>query len=528
MKSIGIAFKKHEIIMVALRYGLSDISLEDYRILPFLDSPEEGREGMIQHNLDLFIKEHRSARDNVFLVLPRDDVLVQFLQLPAAAADDLAATLGYEIDRHTPFSAEDVCFGYHVVKGPQEDGLISVLLVTAKKESIDYYTTLFKNVGVRLRGIETTVTSLLNLLTQLHAPPDLPIDVQWIKKYPALVSLYMKHCSGLFPRITRVLQQEDAADDRRAVDIMVEYLGSECYDVIIPEGTDLCLSRVLHIPDSAPERFAFQDLYDRVLRLLINLPLQKHEPDAIRLILSGRDMESDFLQSAPEDIRENFEVLRRLPVTTASHIGESVHSLSPLLAAAAGAALKGLKQMHIDLNMVPPAQRLRKKRSKRKIIAAAAAALLVVGSGALIARSIWQLNIRHAVLTGQLDELKKEVRSIEGLQSEAENIDAFAEAIESIRTEDKSKLVLLEEVTDLMPSDSWLTQFDYDADEKEIKLSGYSDSASQLIPILEESSYFENVRFTSPITTDRRTGKERFRLEMTISTKGEKNETDAS
>jgi general secretion pathway protein L len=68
-----------------------------------------------------------------------------------------------------------------------------------------------------------------------------------------------------------------------------------------------------------------------------------------------------------------------------------------------------------------------------------------------------------------------------------------------------------------MPMDGWLSDFSYKVSNKKIKLSGYAVSASKLIPILEESKLLENVKFTSPITTDRKSEKEKFRIEMTVS-----------
>lgn len=151
-------------------------------------------------------------------------------------------------------------------------------------------------------------------------------------------------------------------------------------------------------------------------------------------------------------------------------------------------------------------------------MAAAVAVLLVCSLAANFVNNIINMNLRQTVLTEQLGQLKLEVQSIEDLQSDAEKIERFSVVIKNIKKEDASKLKLLEELTGLIPEDSWLTEFRYTAKEKKIKLSGYAVSASKLIPILEESQLFENVRFTSPITTEKGRNKERFRLEMTVST----------
>ncbi|MFQ6017531.1 MAG: PilN domain-containing protein [Kiloniellaceae bacterium] len=54
----------------------------------------------------------RSAE--VILRLPRDKVLRRLVELPSAAAENLREVLAFEMDRHTPFKAEEVYFDYRV------------------------------------------------------------------------------------------------------------------------------------------------------------------------------------------------------------------------------------------------------------------------------------------------------------------------------------------------------------------------------------------------------------------------------
>ena len=76
----------------------------------------------------------------------------------------------------------------------------------------------------------------------------------------------------------------------------------------------------------------------------------------------------------------------------------------------------------------------------------------------------------------------------------------------------KEKDILLDVLTELaniMPADSWLTDFDYKEvlDAKsgiirvELIISGQASSSSALIPILENSPYFEKVEFVGSVTT---------------------------
>jgi len=65
----------------------------------------------------------------------------------------------------------------------------------------------------------------------------------------------------------------------------------------------------------------------------------------------------------------------------------------------------------------------------------------------------------------------------------------------------------------------WLTRFSYSEKKgkRQIDLSGFANAASEIIPILEESEFFEDVKFKSSIVKDKSTGKEKFNLKATVS-----------
>ncbi len=71
-------------------------------------------------------------------------------------------------------------------------------------------------------------------------------------------------------------------------------------------------------------------------------------------------------------------------------------------------------------------------------------------------------------------------------------------------------MVLINEMSKILPDDTWLTRIDIAG--KEVQIQGQSSTAASLIGLLEESPVFENVRFRSPVTQIPRTDAERFHL----------------
>jgi general secretion pathway protein L len=71
-------------------------------------------------------------------------------------------------------------------------------------------------------------------------------------------------------------------------------------------------------------------------------------------------------------------------------------------------------------------------------------------------------------------------------------------------------LELLDELTRILPDDTWITRLDIKGSELEIQ--GQSASAAALIPLIESSSILQNPRFRSPVTQIPRSDVERFHL----------------
>ncbi len=79
---------------------------------------------------------------------------------------------------------------------------------------------------------------------------------------------------------------------------------------------------------------------------------------------------------------------------------------------------------------------------------------------------------------------------------------------------------VIETLTRLLPDDTYLRQFKLK--NREIRLSGHSAAASNLVGVIEDSPLFEKARFRSPVTQDTRAGLERFNLSAEIPGGGEK------
>lgn len=516
MRSIGIVFKNEEMAIVSLRDGLNEVFLEGYNILPFMDLKGQEKEEVILKTLDRFLKIHKGARDNIFIALPRDAALIQTISLPIAVEENLRKSLEYEMDHHTPFSPEEIYFDYHVLRRMPESGRLYLMLITVKKELVDSYIRLFQKAKIKLRSIEITSTALFNVFQDTLTPSEKMVDLSWLKNNKVLKERYLKKLIQKSPRVADFFKAEETVTPDPTTSILVEYLDKDQFEInLVDEGT-FYYSKSLNLSNE-PIETHFCQTHENGLKSLIHLPVKKGKGKEIRFFLSGKEMEKEYVEHAPENIKAAFSVINSFKVRPDKNRKRAATAVLPILSVPIGLALKGLKKTAIDINFLPLNQRLKKKRSKKKMIAAAVPIFLLLLIGYLISNSVNTINLREKALDKELKELKRKAIDVEKLRNSAETIEAAAGAVGKVKTADPSKLKFLEELTLIIPMDGWLSDFSYKASDRKVNLSGYAVSASKLIPILEESRLFENVKFTSPITTDRREQKERFRIEMTVS-----------
>jgi len=78
----------------------------------------------------------RRARDTA-LIVPSDKILSKALTLPLAAEENLREVLSFEMDRHTPFSAEQVYYDFSITGRSAERQELSLVLFYAPRKIVD-------------------------------------------------------------------------------------------------------------------------------------------------------------------------------------------------------------------------------------------------------------------------------------------------------------------------------------------------------------------------------------------------------
>ncbi len=145
-------------------------------------------------------------------------------------------------------------------------------------------------------------------------------------------------------------------------------------------------------------------------------------------------------------------------------------------------------------------------------------AILVAGLVVLALAYGWLLFDRQYRLLDHLDVQFTEVKSaVAALRAEQQARLETNQIIADLNAHRHNRTLSLrawEEITRILPDTAWLT--DLTIDGTEVTMSGFARSASDLIPSLERSDLFSNVKFASRVTKDRGLKNERFSIKMDV------------
>lgn len=283
-------------------------------------------------------------------------------------------------------------------------------------------------------------------------------------------------------------------------------------DSFLPEGGRDAADIVLRLP------------IDRVVRRQIELPLGA-EADLRRIIGFEIERQTPF---QADQAYFDYRVLGRdrgrgrLAVELVAAARQSVddaialasaHGLDPDIVDVQGLDQPGLPA----LNLMPRSngEGVGRRRSTLRLVFAAAAAT------AIVVAIIVPLNRLDRAIERAKQEMataRQEAAAVDDIRGELDQITQESQFMTDKRRQALPAILVLDEVTRVLPIDSWL--FEMHVNGKEVRLVGFSTGASNLIRLMEESPRFERARFRSPLMNNQNNGFEQFDLSVDVVSEG--------
>ena len=174
---------------------------------------------------------------------------------------------------------------------------------------------------------------------------------------------------------------------------------------------------------------------------------------------------------------------------------------------------RGQSVSALAINLLPESARQRRPDDARYLNLALAVIALVLLLGVIALPIVNKLQVintleaRSDVVTGKAEVTRR-------LREEVEQLSADARFLVDRKLGTPLALEVIDELTRILPDDTWLNRLDIKR--REVQIQGQSASAAALIPLIESSDLLRNPSFRSPVTQIPRSNTERFHLSAEI------------
>lgn len=451
MKSIGIEIRNDSWAVVGLKRTVYGVRTKGYRFLT--GETVKDRLG----ELKSFIAEAGLGGADVTIGLPKEDVIIKAVQIPAPSVDAIGEILRYEIAKHIPFFVDDVYYDYQILGW--KDGLFVVLFASVKKAYVDEIFEQFKMVNNSgLFCVDTYSTALFNSIYFCEkASHEDNVSVVNIRKKDVSVDTF----AGCAPADSRRIEIDETH--------WRHWIGS--------------LVRELKFTEAVLKSHPWMRTLDRVV------------------VISEMPIEEGFLSA----LKDSTELQVTVPASSRTQL--------PLNAMPAlGLALAALGKAKLDIDILPAVSSWKKRVGSYSHIA-------LVGMVAVLLGMVFiSYLIRERLTLNRLESALSEINGeTDGLRKHTAELKLIDERIRTIeRIEGRTfpnALDVLKELAVLLPYGTYLTGFEYKSGI--IYIDGFSDQASSLLFLIEKSKFMKDLEFVGQITktSDR---KDRFRIKASI------------
>jgi Tfp pilus assembly protein PilN len=403
----------------------------------------------------LAVSELKAEKADVTLNIPKEWVIIKTAELPVAVKENLPDVVQREIDRLTPFSAEDALFDFRVLN--EDDKKLTILLAAAKADIVNKYIESLKGKNIVVTCVSLNLSCIGSMLNFVYGNKDY---------------VYM----------------EINNDGFEGALFMNEAL-REAFTGDFIDGDDNSKAETV------------------LAKIALSADPVKKAGRTPQVLLSLNNMSPSFIELLKSKANIPFKLINENDIRLRIHGGAG-----PIPYYAVGGVLERLSDKAEGFNLLTKGIR---ERQKTPVVLTAALLLTIAALGVL--NMVMPLKTEQKkLLTIESDMAlrKKEVKKFEWLAQEIKTVDKDNSDMKSFRGSRPPSIDIIREITSVLPQNAWLTRMHIS--ETNVELEGYANPATALLLKLEASSYFKKAEFASQTFKDVQKGLDRFQIRMEI------------
>lgn len=416
----------------------------------------------LRREIQSFFKSNGLSKDNIVLGIPRKDIVMRYLDLPSEVGDNLKQVVRYQVQSFEPTEEDRFYYDYAVLKNSSAQKRLEILLVMVKKSLLDDHLRLLNELGIHPVAVVGSSMGLSNIFLQNRK------DI-----YDKTYILSDIHTSSL--------------------EILALHHGAFVYSHEASRGEgqswrDLILGEV----DEATSKIRI-GAEDTLENIILSGEASAAAHEELKILVPDCELLEKSLQIS-------------IPDENKPHLQEAASVL--------GLAYTGMaRRPHIRMNMLP--DELRRHQTRWAYVPAAIFGLVIL---ALLMALGFHRMFQNQKLISRLDQelqaIKTPVEKVQSIRKQADELENKIKSYDTLLHKKDMNLEILRELTTLLPSDTYLSLYQYR--DGKITLSGLSSSSSDLISKLEESPLLKNVVVKGPMFPDAQSGKDRFTFEAEL------------
>ncbi len=252
---------------------------------------------------------------------------------------------------------------------------------------------------------------------------------------------------------------------------------------------------------------------EQVLRKKLSLPVEAEE-NLRQVIAFEMDRYTPF---KAEQVYFDYRLVRHdkqlevsLAVAPQAAVDEPLRQLASWGAQVTAVLVAGDVMEDVPCNLLPAGKRQKGKNTRlSRLNTALASGVLAMLCIALVL-PIWQKRETVLALRPLLKEARQQATVAEDLRRQLETLMAEYNYLLDKKRESPPVVAVLDDVTRILPDDTWVQQFDLKG--KEMQIQGETASSSKLSGLFEQAKTLHNASFRAPLTKGQSANSERFQL----------------
>jgi general secretion pathway protein L len=229
-------------LLVELGGGEIALSVDGGGSIQSLDAFSTGQDmNLLRQRVRELLQRHELTEVNRELLLDESAVLTSTVVMPLAAEINLRRALVYEMDRHTPFKAEQVFYNWRVMNRDREAGQLRFELFVTPREPVEEQLELLRQIGLSPAGVDiaTAEGSMgVNLLPEeerFHIVNQ-QVRLNWMLAAGTVVILAFVMAQSLWLRQHQVEELNEAIDAVRSEALAVQQIRKQIDDATEAAG----------------------------------------------------------------------------------------------------------------------------------------------------------------------------------------------------------------------------------------------------------------------------------------------------